>query len=56
LQKSGHSTPNVPFTANFTVAQEGRHLLQAQLSKAGDAPARIYIKVDYLGPASLNVP
>jgi alpha-amylase len=51
LQPSGQSTPNVPFTASFTVAQEGRHILQARLSTAGAEPATIYIKADYLGPA-----
>jgi alpha-amylase len=56
LQQNGQSTPSVPFTASFIVAQERRHLIQTQLSTAGAAPARIYVKVDYLGPASLSVP
>jgi len=55
LQASGQSTPGVPLTANFVVAREGRHLLQAKLSTAGAAPARVYIKADYLGPASSNL-
>jgi alpha-amylase len=52
LLQSGQSTPDNPFNAKFTVRQEGRHLLQAQLSSAGAAPARLYVKVEYLGPAS----
>ena len=30
---------------------EGRYILQARLSNAAAPPARLYIKVDYLGPA-----
>jgi alpha-amylase len=52
LQKNGHSTPTVPFVANFTVGPEGRYLLQSQLSTPGAPPARLYVKTDYLGPAS----
>jgi alpha-amylase len=48
---SGAATPTVPLTASVPVAVEGRYVLQAQLSAAGAAPARLYIKVDYLGPA-----
>ena len=51
FQQSGQTTPNVPLIASLTVAQEGRHVLQARLSTAGAPAARIYIKVDYLGPA-----
>jgi alpha-amylase len=55
LQQSGRSTPNVPFTARFNVVQEGSHVLQARLSRAGTAPARIYVKADYIGPATSNL-
>lgn len=51
IQRSGQSSPDIPFINSFTVANEGRHLLQARLTTAGAAPARIYVKVDYLGPA-----
>ena len=51
-QQSGRTTPNVPLSASFKVAQEGSHPIQARLSKPGTPPARVYIKVDYLGPAS----
>jgi len=54
LQVSGQSGPNVPFSTNFLVGAEGRHLLQAQLSTAGSPPARLYVKVDYSGPAILT--
>jgi hypothetical protein len=36
----------------FPVAVEGRYILTARLSNLGDPPARLYIKVDYLGPAT----
>ena len=52
LQQSGASTANVPLTASFMVAEEGRHVVQAKLSRAAAVPARIYIKVDYQGPAT----
>jgi alpha-amylase len=55
LQQSGQSTPNVPFTASFTVGQEGRHILQARLSTADAEPAKIYIKADYLGPVTSDL-
>lgn len=55
LQQSGRSTPNVPFTARFNVVQEGSHGLQVRLSKAGATPARIYVKTDYIGPATSNL-
>jgi alpha-amylase len=52
LMASGTSTPTVPFTASFNVAQEGFHLIQAKLSTIGAAPVRIYVKVDYIGPST----
>jgi len=52
LQQSGASTANVPLTASFMVAEEGRHVVQAKLSRVAAVPARIYIKVDYQGPAT----
>ncbi len=52
LDATGASSPNIPFQTGFDVGLEGRHVLQAQLSTDGAAPARIYIKVDYLGPAT----
>lgn len=52
LAVSGQSQPDIPFTSSHVVAVEGRHLLQAKLSIPGAAAARIYIKVDYLGPAT----
>lgn len=55
LQQSGTSSPNAPFMTSFNVAQEGRHLLQTRLSKPGADPARLYIKVSYLGPATSNL-
>jgi alpha-amylase len=51
MQQSGASSPDQPFRASFQVAAEGRHILQAKLSPAGAAPARLYVKADYLGPA-----
>jgi hypothetical protein len=38
--------------ASFTVSAEGTHLITARLSPAGSTSARLYIKVDYLGPSS----
>lgn len=55
IAQSGESTATVPFSVSFAVAQEGRHLLEARLSNAGAVPARLYIKVDYLGPATSNL-
>jgi hypothetical protein len=55
LQQSGRSTPSVPFTARFNVVQEESHVLQARLSRAGMAPARIYVKTDHIGPATSNL-
>ena len=49
---SGAATPGVPFLTSFTAAAEGRHVLTARLSNAGDPPARLYLKVDYMGPAT----
>jgi alpha-amylase len=47
----GTAGATVPMSAVVAVGQEGRYLLQARLSNAADAPARLYIKVDYAGPA-----
>ena len=52
LAKSGPSTSDLALTGSFIVLQEGRHLMQAKLSIAGAAPARIYVKADYMGPAT----
>jgi alpha-amylase len=52
LRQSGSCTANVPLAASFMVAAEGRHIVQAKLSGAAAAAARIYIKVDYQGPAT----
>jgi hypothetical protein len=49
---NGTATPNVPFAASFSVAAEGRHVLTARLSSQGAAAARLYLKVDYMGPAT----
>jgi alpha-amylase len=49
----GAATPGVPFLTSFTAAAEGGHVLTARLSNAGDPPARLYLKVDYMGPALL---
>lgn len=51
-QQSGQTTPQVPLIASFNPAQEASYLIQAKLSTSGAPPARIYIKVDYLGPAT----
>ena len=52
VMQSGQCGPAVPLIAHFNVGQEGRYLLQARLSNAGAAPSRIYVKVDYIGPAT----
>jgi alpha-amylase len=49
---SGAAGPLAPLTASFTVSTEGSHLITARLSTAGSPSARLYIKVDYLGPSS----
>ena len=46
------TTASVPLVLSFPAAVEGRHILTARLSNLGDPPARLYIKVDYLGPAT----
>jgi alpha-amylase len=48
---SGTADPLVPLVASAKVPIEGRYILQAQLSTPGTAPARLYVKVDYLAPA-----
>lgn len=48
---AGTATPTVPLVASFPAAVEGRHVLTAGLSDSGVPPARLYLKVDYLGPA-----
>jgi alpha-amylase len=47
----GAATPLTPLIGSFPVTVEGRHALSARLSNPGDTPARLYLKVDYLGPA-----
>jgi alpha-amylase len=49
---TGPATPALPLTTSFVVPAEGRCILQAQLTDPAAAPARLYIKVDYLGPAT----
>jgi alpha-amylase len=49
---SGSATPTIPLVASFRVAVEGRHVLTARLSNLREAPTRLYLKVDYLGPAA----
>jgi alpha-amylase len=48
----GAATPSVPLAISVNVPVEGRYILQAKLSNPGDAPARLYVKVDYMGPAN----
>jgi len=48
---SGEAGPLVPFGVRVAVLVEGRYILQAKLSNAGASPARLYVKVDYVGPA-----
>jgi alpha-amylase len=48
---SGAATPTVPLAISVNIPAEGRYILQARLSNAAAPPARLYIKVDYLGPA-----
>ena len=52
VMQSGKCGPGNPLIAHFNVGTEGRYLLQARLSNAGAAPARIYVKADYIGPAT----
>jgi alpha-amylase len=52
VMDSGPTGPTDPLIVHFTVGKEGRYLLQARLSTAGAAPARIYVKADYIGPAT----
>ncbi len=47
---SGAATPSVPLVVGAAVAVEGRYILRARLSTAGAAPARLYVKIDYMGP------
>ena len=49
---TGTSTPSVPLIASFAVAREGWHTLQAKLTNSAPNPARLYVKVDYIGPAA----
>ncbi len=49
---SGTAGPSVPLLSGAPIADEGRYILQARLSTPGAAPAHLYVKVDYLGPAS----
>ena len=48
---AGAATSLIPLITSFPVTVEGRHGLTARLSNPGDPPARLYVKVDYLGPA-----
>jgi alpha-amylase len=47
----GAATPTAPLAIGVNVPQEGRYILQAKLSNGGAPPGRLYVKVDYLGPA-----
>jgi len=49
---SGTVTSTDPLVLTADVASEGRYVLQGSLLPADAAPARLYIKVDYLGPAT----
>ena len=51
LTAGGAAAPTIPLAASANVPQEGRYILQAQLSNANTPPARLYVKVDYMGPA-----
>jgi alpha-amylase len=48
----GSATPFIALVARANIALEGRYILQAKLSSPGAAPARLYVKVEYVGPAS----
>lgn len=50
IASSGTAGPSSPLVASTNVPAEGRYVLQARLSTAG-APARLNVKVDYMGPA-----
>ena len=52
---SGATSASTPLAATFTVQTEGLHKLTARLSNAGAPPARLYMKVDYMGPASSDL-
>jgi alpha-amylase len=52
LEASGQSQASVPLVASFDAGQEGFYILQAKLTSEGAPPARLYIKVDYVGPAT----
>jgi alpha-amylase len=52
---SGPATSTVPYPASFPVIVEGRHSVSARLSNPGSPPARLYVKIDYLGPATSAV-
>ena len=47
--------PLTPLQMAAAIPAEGRHLLQARLSTAATAPARLYIKADYLGPSESSL-
>ncbi|MGD0676521.1 MAG: alpha-amylase domain-containing protein [Polyangiaceae bacterium] len=49
---SGAAGPSAPLVLSANVSVEGRYVLQARLSTAGAASARLYVKVDYMGPAA----
>jgi alpha-amylase len=49
---SGAATPNLPLTVSAQIPAEGRHVLQAKVSGPDAAPTRLYVKVEYLGPAN----
>jgi hypothetical protein len=55
LAKSGQSTFDKALTISFAVKQEGRHIIQVKQSIVGSAPARTYVKVDYLGPSTSSL-
>jgi alpha-amylase len=52
VASSGAAGPSAPLAATASIAAEGRYVLQARLSTPGAAASRLYVKVDYMGPAA----
>lgn len=52
---NGVATPANPLATSVAVLQEGRYIFRAMLLNPGDPPARLYVKVDYLGPSESTV-
>ncbi|HEY0784309.1 MAG TPA: alpha-amylase domain-containing protein [Acidobacteriaceae bacterium] len=51
VEGCGRASAQQSFSLSFAVAAEGWHLLTARLAAAGAPAARVYVKVEYLGPA-----